>query len=226
MSLVVRVACLCLLLNFMTFVSNAQSVPYGELGLQLGGSYYLGEVNKIPFKGTRPAFGVFYRHSFNQRMSVKGSTYYGILHASDEHTNSEYQKQRDVSFSRDYFHVGVVGEFNFLPFVVGGKKMPYTTYIQGGLGGLYFSGEKVDHFVLEIPFGIGAKFNTNGKFVYGVDVLMQKTFSDHIDFISSNSSEKNLMKQKYVSSDKDWMSFLGIYLAYKIDYPQKCPSFD
>ena len=38
--------------------------------------------------------------------------------------------------------------------------------------------------------------------------------------------EINNMKQKYISSNNDWFSYFAIYLAYKIEYPKKCPTFD
>lgn len=210
-----------------TMVTSAQSVPNGELGLQLGGTYYLGEINKVPFRGTKPSVAVFYRHNFNARYSAKGTLSYCKIGAADSTSSSSYQKARGLSFSRPWCQLSVIGEFNFLPFIAGKQKMPYTTYLQGGFGLAFLpDNSKMEKFLLDIPFGLGAKFNTTGKFVYGFDIMMIKTFSDNIDFVSSNSSENNKMKQKYVSSNKDWLSYFAIYLAYRIEYPQKCPSFD
>ncbi len=218
---------ICILCLFSSIISFAQKTPNGEVGLQLGGVYYLGDLNKVPFKSTNLSVGGFYRHNFNYRFSAKGVLSYAKVGASDSTHSNPYQRQRNNSFKRPCFSFNAMGEFNFLPFVVGDKKRPYTTYLQGGIGVNFFPDDsKLEKFVLDIPFGFGAKFNTTGKFVYGADFLMMKTFSDNFDFVSSNTTEKNKMKQKYSSSNMDWLSYFGIYLSYRIDYPQKCPTFD
>lgn len=220
---------ICLFLLFLPLVDNvyAQDFPSGEFGVQAGGMFYLGDINKVPFKGTRPAVGVFYRHDFNVRYSAKALATYGNLTASDSKYKSEYQKFRDYSFNRQLVHIGVLGEFNFLPFAFGRKDTPYSTYLQGGIGvGIFPDDSKMDKLIVDIPFGFGVKINSYRRFVYGVDFLMVKTVTDNIDFMSPRPSEINNMKQKYISSNNDWFSYFAIYLAYKIDYPQKCPSFD
>ena len=223
----IRLLCLTALLLSMSGGLQAQEFPYGELGVQLGGSYYLGDINKVPFKSTRPAVAALYRHNFNIRYSAKALFSYGKITASDSKYKSEYQRARDCSFNRDLLHFCTLGEFNFLPFVYGKKETPFATYLQGGIGVGYFPGKsESDNFIVDIPFGFGVKFNFRHKLVYGADFLMIKTFNDDIDFVSSRPSEVDKMKQRYVSSNNDWMSYFSIYLAYKIEYPQKCPSFD
>lgn len=224
----IRFLCLTALLLLTTIGLQAQEFPYAECGVQLGGSYYLGDINKVPFKSSRPAVALMYRHNLNNRYAAKALLSYGKITASDSKYKSEYQRDRDYSFNRNLVHFNILGEFNFLPFVFGKKDVPYATYLQGGLGFGFLPGDsKADKYLVDIPFGFGAKFNTpNRKFVYGAEFLMIKTFSDNIDFVSPRPSEVNNMKQKYVASNKDWLSYFSIYLAYKIEYPQKCPTFD
>lgn len=228
MQICIRVFCLALLILPMAEHGFAQNnFPYGEMGAQLGGSYYLGDINKVPFKSTRPAVGLFYRHNFNVRYSAKALLSYGKITASDSKYKSEFQKERDYSFNRDYIHFSILGEFNFLPFQFGKKDMPYATYLQGGIGTGFFPGDApTDKFIVDIPFGFGVKFNSYRRFVYGIDFLMIKTFTDNIDFMSPRPSEISGIKQRYISSNNDWLSYFSIYLAYKLEYPQKCPTFD
>lgn len=229
MQVCIRLLCLTLLLFPVVGLTSAQTInfPNAEIGGQLGGAYYLGDINKVPFKSTRPAVAAFYRHNINVRYSAKALLSYGKIAASDSKYKSEYQKERDCSFSRGCLHFSVLGEFNFLPFAFGKKDTPYSTYLQGGMGfGFFPDKAQMDRTIVDIPFGFGVKFNSYRKFVYGADFLMIKTFSDNIDFMSSRPSEINKMKQRYVSSNNDWLSYFSIYLAYKFDYPQKCPTFD
>lgn len=229
MQVCIRLLCLALLLSPMAGRLCAQNnFPYGEIGAQVGGSYYLGDINKVPFKGTRPAVAAFYRHNINVRYSAKALLSYGKITASDSKYKSEFQKERDYSFNRNCVHFSALGEFNFLPFQFGKKDLPYATYLQGGIGMGFFPGDsKSEKFIVDIPFGFGVKFNSyNRKFVYGADFLMIKTFNDDVDFVEDKPSEVKMKRQKYVSSNKDWLSYFSIYLAYKFEYPQKCPTFD
>ena len=227
MRLKIRLLCLSLVLLSFPLKSDAQEFPNWELGAQVGGMYYLGDINKIPFKTTRPAIGIFYRHNFNYRFSAKAIASGGRLCAFDSKYKSEYQKERDYSFKRDVARLNVLGEFNFLPFISGSNSTPFTTYLQGGVGMAYFpDNSKLDNLIFDLPFGFGVKYNVTKKLVCGADMLMIKTFSDDIDFISQATSETNSLKQRRVSSNKDWMSYFSIYFSYRLEYPQKCPTFD
>lgn len=227
MQIRIRLLGLALLMLMGATTIRAQEFPNADVGIQLGGGFYLGDINKVPFKGTRPAVGAFYRHNINVRYSAKALLSFGQITASDSKYKSEYQKERDCSFKRYLGHFSILGEFNFLPFVFGKKDTPFATYLQGGMGvGFFPDDAKTDKVIVDIPFGFGVKFNSYRRFVYGADFLMIKTFTDNIDFMSPRPSEINKMKQRYISSNSDWLSYFSIYLAYKFEYPQKCPTFD
>ena len=90
----IRLLCLTLLMLIGTITLRAQDFPNAEIGAQLGGGFYLGDINKVPFKSTRPALAVFYRHNINVRYSAKALLSYGRITASDSNYKSEYQKER------------------------------------------------------------------------------------------------------------------------------------
>ena len=217
-----------LLLCFISLPLCAEEYPEGDLGVQLGGSFYLGDINKMPFRGTRPAGGIFYRHNFNQRYSAKGIFSYAMLHADDStFKHSDYQLERGYSFTKNTFGFMALGEFNFVPFQSKGKMLtPYTLYLQGGLGLMMLPVDDSKKLNVTVPFGLGVKYNTKKKWAYGADFLMVKTFSDKVDYVADCPSESNQIKQLSVKSGKDWFSYFAIYLSYKFEYPQKCPSFD
>jgi len=217
-----------LLFYFVSVGCFAGEFPAGDLGVQLGGSFYLGDINKIPFKGTRPAAGLFYRHNFNIRYSAKAIASFSQLYADDaKYKQSEYQLARGYSFSKNVFSFMFLGEFNFVPYHSDGKApTPYTVYLQGGLGTMLLPVDDSKEIEPLLPFGLGVKFSTKTRFSYGADFLMVKTFTDEVDYKSDKTSESNRIKQLTVRSGKDWLSYFAIYLSYKIEYPQKCPSFD
>ena len=71
MQIRIRLFGLALLMLMGATTIRAQEFPNADIGIQLGGGFYLGDINKVPFKGTRPAVGAFYRHNINVRYSVR-----------------------------------------------------------------------------------------------------------------------------------------------------------
>lgn len=204
-------------------VIKAQSEKSGEVAVHLGGNYYLGDLNHIPFKTTRPAGGIFFRHNINPRYSFKGFAYGGLLTGQGQSPDG-----LSHNFSKFYGQLDAIGEFNFTPFIVGKKKSAYTTYLQAGAGLLYYpTADKLSSlFKFDIPMGFGFKINLSSRFVAGADYLMYKVFSDNLDYNGQHTTAGGNDYQHYYAGNKDWISYFGIYLAYKIEYPEKCPAFD
>ncbi len=208
---------------FSSLAIKAQTEKSGEAAVQIGGNYYLGDLNHFPFKGTRPAVGIFYRHNFNSRYSIKGLGYGGLLTGKGKSPDG-----LSHSFSKFYGQLDAIGEFNFTPFIVGKKNSIYTTYLQAGAGILYYpSADKLSSlFKFDIPMGFGFKMNISSRFVAGADYLMYKVFSDNLDYKGQHITAGGDDYQHFYAGNKDWISYFGIYLAYKIEYPEKCPAFD
>src|SRR3989338_4105674 len=78
-----------------------------ELGVMLGGSTYLGDLNQfIPFRQTHPAGGILYRYNVNPRMAVRVNATYGRVSASDAQSTEALNKARNLSFFSDIYEVG------------------------------------------------------------------------------------------------------------------------
>ncbi|MCQ2374459.1 MAG: DUF6089 family protein [Salinivirgaceae bacterium] len=221
-----EVLSIILTLVFGCACAQTHSVRYGELGGALGVQYYLGDINPIPFKSSRPVGELFYRMNFNTRFATKGLFSFGSLAADDSKYKSKFQKERGESFSTSIARIAAMGEFNFIPYMPGPRNKNYTPYIQAGLGAFVQTKAKGDRLIFDVPFGVGMKFTQYKRITYGFDWTMHLLLSDNIDFSSSSPSHVTVIKQKNVNSDRDWMSYLGFYLAYRVEYPPKCPSFD
>jgi hypothetical protein len=203
---------------------QAQTKKSGEVGLFAGGSFYLGELNKVPFAESKLAFGAFYRHTFDSRFSARGNFNYGHLAGDSTHADIAYQNNR--SFNNPFYELNGQLEFNFKPYTPTNKKTKFTPYVFAGAGFMYYpKGTKT--FIFNIPFGVGVKYNVYGNFICGADFGMRKTFTDAIDYPYNNPpSINNPEKQMGYTGTKDWYSVFGVYLSYKIKYRQKCPAFD
>lgn len=225
---------ICLILIILTALhtkSYSQQKKSGEIGLNIGGSYYLGDLNRTPFKGTRLTFGGFFRHTFDERFALRTSINYINLYADDSKSTNGFQQQRDASFAQNLFDLNVVGEFHFIPFLPAKYKYyKYSPFVFLGLGYSYLPNGS-SNSLFTIPFGLGLKFNLRNNLSLSFETTFYKTFKDDIEnqldakFYTEPSPE-NPFKQLYYVGDNDWYSIFGIKLSYKIKYKMKCPAFD
>lgn len=212
-------------LNLFNTPLLAQGKKSGEIGGSIGGAYYLGDINKMPFVGTRLSASAFYRHTIDTRIAITGNFTYGTLTADDANSSSGYQIDRDESFKNSFYEFSAVGEFNFIPFLPAKRKYVYTPYIFAGVSEIYYpKGE--NKFILSIPFGVGVKYNINTQYILGAFIGMRKTFDDYVDFYYNHPSPHYPKKQLAYAGNKDWLSIFGVSLSYKIKYRMICPAFD
>ncbi len=203
--------------------ATAQFKKSGEFGGSIGGSYYLGDINKIPFVGTRLSAGIFYRHTIDTRFAITGNFTYGTLTGTN--SNSGFKIDANFTFKNSFYELGAVGEFNFIPFLPAKKKYIYTPYVFAGISEIYYPGG-INSFILSIPFGVGIKYNINTQYILGTFIGMRKTFNDYIDYYYVPPSPNHPKKQEAYAGNSDWYSVFGISLSYIIKYRVKCPTFD
>ena len=188
---------------------NAQR--YAEIGVFGGGSYYLGELNpRQQFLLTKPAFGAFVRHNFNERIAIRGGFTYGTLKGDDY--KSKVNPLRGLNFTTPVSDISATLEFNFFEYFIGSLRHFVTPYMFAGasvfmynpkatyegetyvLHDLNTEGQGSDAFPdrkmykrtqFAIPFGIGAKYSLNSFIGISASWTMNKTFTDYIDDVST-----------------------------------------
>src|ERR1044071_6885028 len=96
-------------------LSPLWSQTSNELGIFIGGSYYIGELNPTGHLNslTRPAAGIVYRHNLGYRVSFAGSALFGSVQGIDARTSSYEQQQRNLSFRSRIYELAFRTEFNF-----------------------------------------------------------------------------------------------------------------
>ncbi len=187
---------------------NAQ---HNEIGVLLGTSYYLGDLNPSKqFFLAKPAGGIIYRYIINLRWAIKVDGLYGELEGDD--AKSKADVNRNLSFKSNIFEVSPQFELNFLPYITGSKERNYfTPYIFGGLGVFHFnpkaeyngewyalqplstegegtplSNQKPYSLTqLSIPFGFGFKYSIGDYICIGAEWGLRKTFTGYIDDVST-----------------------------------------
>lgn len=201
----------CILFLFLVlFAPVIQAQQSGDLGLVGGVTYYIGDLNPaIPFKMAKPAFGILYRHNFNQRISVRAHGIMGTVAGDD--AKSKINPDRNLNFESKITEAGLQFEVNFFEYFVGSRLHYFTPYLFGGASVFFFkpigsvnganvelqplgtegqgssqlSGSKpYNLYAFAMPFGLGVKYSLNKIFGVSAEWGMRKTTTDYLDDVS------------------------------------------
>lgn len=194
------------------FATNASR---SELGFMVGGTYYIGDINRfMPYRNTHLAGGLMYRFNLHPRAALRANFIYGGLSGEDSDSNLEQQIQRNLSFKTDIWELAGGIEFNYFPFQIGNDRYKGTAYLVAQIGVFRMNpkaiGENGNEVELQplgtegqgtslsdrnpysltqlvIPLGVGAKLSLGDKASLNFEIGLRKTFTDYIDDIGSDS---------------------------------------
>ncbi len=209
-----------------------------EVGILVGRSYYLGELNPRTHWGNGVGsltLGGIFRYNLNDRYSLKGAVIRTTLTASDEWESFQFNNQRLASFENTITEFAGEVEFNFLPYKMGDKRHFFSPYLFVGLS--YFlndvsttvegfdpapiSQESGGRFA--IPFGTGVKLSLGQKWAFSMEWGFRKTGYDFIDGLENRVNDVFESGKTY---DNDWFVVSGFMLTYKITREGPCPVYN
>jgi hypothetical protein len=210
-----------------------------EIGLTVGDSYYLGELNQTHFIPFNLAGGLFYRYNYDDRISLKTSFHYVPIEGSDNNSSGSFESIRNQNFSSTIYELSVTAELNFLNFThLDPKSSLYTPYAFLGFGYFYHDpktqseGVNYKKYQASIPMGVGWKYRT-GKVILGFEWGIRKTYTDYLDDVSgyftgqqvtskdgSTGSISNFQRGNIYN--KDWFIYSGLSLAINITSKVVC----
>ncbi|NTW25052.1 MAG: outer membrane beta-barrel protein [Lentimicrobium sp.] len=191
-------------LFFLLLSLSGFAQRYGEIGLIGGGMYYLGDLNPgKQFMLTKPAFGGFIRHNFDERLSVRGAVMFGSVKGDDAVSNQD--PLRNLNFESKITDFSGTIEVNFFDYFIGSMRHFVTPYMYGGATLFLFNpkgnvngsltelrplltegqSEPYSKVGFAIPFGIGFKYSLNSFLGMSLDWGMRKTFTDYLDDVST-----------------------------------------
>jgi Domain of unknown function (DUF6089) len=231
-------------LSVFNFTSWSQTESGGTyIGVFIGKMNYQGDLNPTSFKfaHSRTTAAVTVRQSINRWVSLKGGFAIGGLHAADQY-NRDYLKPRNLSFYTSIKEASLSLEASlldlstkrFTPYVYGSVSLyhfnPYT-YDNNGkkvfLQPLSTEGQGLSQFPTQKPykltqlalgFGGGARYAINDNMNIGVEFSQRKTFTDHLDDVSSFYVDQNTLLQAKGPKAVE-MAFRGDELAGGRSYP-------
>lgn len=206
LSLILLIA-LCLHFN-----ANAQYeyVQEGEVGITAGVAHYFGDLNnRAAFNRPKIALGVFLRKQFGNYTALRIAAHYAKLGYSDQFSENEYQRSRNLSFNTNIFEFALRGDFNFFKFVPTDPNYAFTPYATIGVGIFnydpyaYYNGEKYylrplntegetfyegrkaySTIAVCIPIGFGVKYAVTDKINVSFEIAHRFTTTDYLDDVS------------------------------------------
>lgn len=207
------------------FAAKAQN---SEIGLELGGYNYLGDVGR-DYGLTDFSLGgqFFIRKHVNEGISFRISAGGGSLKGADDEAFDVFSANRRASFEGNFVNADLLMEYHFLDYRNEKLEQYWTPYVFFGLGVYRFSGR--DHLFnsyntkanLRVPVGVGIKLRLDRRWVLGISASAYKTNTDLIDNVSAGTP--NIKDYRGGNpNDDDWMFFTGISLSYTF-YRIVCP---
>ncbi|MEX2380002.1 MAG: DUF6089 family protein [Vicingaceae bacterium] len=229
---------LLILSIFILLAYSIQAQKTAELGVLLGRSYYLGELNPDTHYGNETGsltYGAVFRYNLNMRYSLKATLSQTTLQAEDINNDLLFNQARKAEFENQITELATSIEFNFLPYVMGDKERFFSPYLFVGLNlfrsspetfinGVELEGETVDDKTLmAYSFGPGFKLNLGSRFSLAFEWGFRKTGNDHIDGLPNFINDTYELGKDY---DNDWFVSSIFMLTYRITDLGVCPAYN
>ncbi|HSQ44383.1 MAG TPA: DUF6089 family protein [Ginsengibacter sp.] len=197
---------------FQTKVSaQYEIVQEGEYGITVGAAHYFGDLNnRAAINRPKIALGGFFRKQFNNYAGVRLTAHFAKLGYSDQYSQNEYQRRRNLSFNTNIFEIALRGDFNFFKFVPSDPQHSFTPYATVGVGVFsydpyaflagqkyylrplntegetFYKGRKAyGTMAVCIPIGFGVKYAVTDKVNVSFEIAHRFTTTDYIDDVST-----------------------------------------
>jgi len=186
-------------LAMVSFPLAAQDEYRAEIGLNGGGSYYLGDANSQLFKNTQFAYSGFFRFCINPRLAAK-------IEIANTNVSG-------TGFKIQALATDVCGEFNFFDLEKNEYKQfskTFSPYIFGGFGGVVYA----QSFTMSIPFGVGMKVKLGKRWNLNAQWTTRLLLADNLEGLPELNNTNGLNGANPYNNDL--LSTLTIGLSFDI----------
>lgn len=209
-----RIILLLIVTFAFSFSTEAQQFkPNTEVGILLGTSYYLGDLNTTHFNQPLPAVGIIIRKNIDKRFAYKAEVMYLNIQSDERYSEDTIAKNRGLHFKSPIYELSGQVEFNFLPYQPGNPLYTWTPYVYSGISIFHFNPqaenkngewvnlqelgtegqgttlfpekEKYSLIQYSIAMGGGFKIAVNPSFNIILEYGVRKTFTDYLDDVST-----------------------------------------
>jgi len=193
-------------------MANAQNeiILEGEYGVTVGAAHYFGDINnRAAINRPKIAIGAFYRKQFGNYTALRINAHFAQLGYSDQYSQNDFQRRRNLSFNTNIFEFALRGDFNFFKFIPTDFNHSFTPYATLGVGIFsydpyaFYHGDKVflrplntegetfykgrkaySPMAVCIPIGFGVKYAVTDKVNISFEVSHRFTTTDYLDDVS------------------------------------------
>ena len=213
-----------MLLLFICVSSNCFAQIH-EVGFFVGGVNYVGDVGRTNYiQPNNPGASILYKYNLNPRIALRGSLSRFSLLGDDADSENAIRRARGFRFQNPLNEFAVGLEYNFFEYDLSSTDEISTPYIllqvaaveyqtpqqQLSLGNYTFT----KNTSVAIPVGLGWKTKVYGKIAFAVEATFRYTFTDELDYSTSEFSELD-----FAGTSNDWYMFTGISLVYTFGRP-------
>ncbi|MDD2413038.1 MAG: outer membrane beta-barrel protein [Bacteroidales bacterium] len=230
----------CLFLTGISSELSAQKWKKNRsfLTVHLGGSNFLGELGGSPdigtfglkdfdIQSTRMMLGAGYSYRIAERLNIKANGYFGWIGGDDAHTSQINRNARNLHFRSILAEVSGQLELYLTVQNTGPQwgrrrtsRMPVTTYIFAGVGGVYTNPKAkytdgswhalqplgtegqglvetrkpYSRIAMSFPYGIGLKYEINRRYHLGIEYGIRLTTTDYMDDVSTTYFDVNKIR--------------------------------
>lgn len=229
---------------FIVFTASSQEFDKTlSLGISSGLMNYQGDLqpNSFTLRQSNPYLSVYIKQPLTRHLSVRTGFAFGKVQGDDKY-NRDYLQKRNLSFYTSlkevyagvevyalplnsskvtpYVFAGVVVfQFNPYTFISNGEKVFLQPLSTEGQGLKDYPDRKMYTLIQAALTGaVGIKYSVNENFVLGIEFNQRKTFTDHLDDVSSSyvDKEKLFAARGQLSVD---LSFRGDEIGNGAVYP-------
>lgn len=207
---------------FITLSVQAQQI---EVGGGLGGMLYKGDVSPaLNPRFYRPAANLFFRYNVSRSFAVRAGVAVGSIGAADRFSSDPFQQARDYSFRSRLSEGSIDLQYNFLNYKLQPKVQNWTPYVFAGLGLCSFRNPVVKaRGIINIPLGIGIKYEINRPWSVGVEFGTRFTKHDYLDGLGERTygvtTNKTAQGNPVLRDSYTYTAITLSYTFYKIFCP-------
>jgi hypothetical protein len=203
-----------LFITAMAAKVDAQSIYRGEIGINGGISYHLGDANTTFFKNSHLAYGAIYRFKLGSRFGIHANWDYTTIAGSKI---TQTPTATEFKYTNSVHAIDFCGEFNFFDF----ENKPYkpfsqkfSTFLYAGLGYMLYDYDKSQVGDFAFPFGIGMKLILTDKWNMNLMWTQRLLVSDKLEGIPGLDNAAGLNGTNIFN--KDLLSTLTVGFTYNI----------
>lgn len=208
----------------MSFTGISLAQVY-EIGISVGGANYVGDIGRTTYiYPNKVAGAAFFKYNKNPRMALRATYSYLPISANDLDADTDFRRDRGLSFNNTINELAVGLEFNFYEYDLSSPGKTWTPYILLELAAFnykYIASEpQPDQYEynsknsFSVPFGVGFKSKLAGSFAFALETKFRYTFEDDLDY-----NNEKIAKLNFGGTGNDWYMFTGFSLIYTFGRP-------